>query len=106
MARAVDRGPGLSRHWVDVSCLLGILWWATSPLIRVHSAVQQTLGIHTMLFQFRPTVLDPGPTLKQHWVNDSCLQGIGYQPLCCGRGVFVLQKHSEPSSYVSPSVDI
>ena len=26
MARAGDGGPALKGHWVDVSCLLGIMW--------------------------------------------------------------------------------
>ena len=29
-----------------------------------------------MMFQCWPTVLDAGPTLKQHWVNASCLLAI------------------------------
>ena len=40
-----------------------------------HLAIQQTRGIHTMLFQCWPTVFDAGPTLKQHWVNDPRLLG-------------------------------
>ena len=41
-------------------------------------ATQHTRGIHPMLFQCWPTVFDAGPTLKQHWVNASCLLGIYY----------------------------
>ena len=86
MARVSDGGPALNRHWVDLSCLLGIVLWTSWPLIRVHLAIQQTRGIHTMLFQCWPTVFDAGPTLKQQWVNDQCLLGISYQPFSCRSG--------------------
>ena len=36
---------------------------------------QQTRGFHPMLFQCWASVVDGGPTLKQHWVNASCLLG-------------------------------
>ena len=32
---------------------------------------QKTRGIHQMLFQCWPTVFCAGPTLKQHWLNDT-----------------------------------
>ena len=32
MARAVDGGPTLKRHWVDMSCLLGIVGADRGPL--------------------------------------------------------------------------
>ena len=76
MARVCDGKPVLKRHWVDVSCLLGIVLYTSWPLIPDHLAIQQTPGIHTMLFDCWPTVFDAGPTLKQHWVNDLCLLGI------------------------------
>ena len=44
---------------------------ATSP-------TRQTWGIHPMLFQCWSPVFDTGPTLKQHWVNASCLLGIDF----------------------------
>ena len=31
-----------------------------------------------MLFQWRASVQDVGPTLKQHWVNDTCLLGYNW----------------------------
>ena len=37
---------------------------------------QQTRGIHQMLFQCWASVEDGGPTLKQHWMNVSCLPGM------------------------------
>ena len=80
MARAGDGEPALNRHWVDVSCLLGIKCGrqATWPLIRVH------LVIHTMLFHCWT------------WVNDSRMLGISYQLLTAARGetspVFVYNK--------------
>ena len=43
------------------------------PTLR--NASQQTGGNHTMLFNGWPNVFDAGPTLKQHWVNASCLLG-------------------------------
>ena len=92
MARAGDGEPALNRHWVDVSCLLGIKCGrqATWPLILVH------LVIHTMLFHCWTTIFDAGPTLKQHWVNDSRMLGISYQLLTAARGetspVFVYNK--------------
>ena len=33
-----------------------------------------------MLFQYWPTVFDAGPTVKQHWVNASCLLGCICRP--------------------------
>ena len=41
------------------------------------SGAQQTRGIHPMLFQCWTNVEDGGPTLKQHWVNSPCFQGVG-----------------------------
>ena len=38
--------------------------------------MQQTRDIHPMLFQCWASVGDGGPTLKQYWVNVSCLLGI------------------------------
>ena len=35
----------------------------------VDGVTQQTRGIHPMLFQCWPTVIDAGPTLKQRCVN-------------------------------------
>ena len=84
MARVGDGGPALNWHWVDVFsglCVVDQLYWL---LIRVHSAIQQTWGIHTMLFQCWPTVFDAGPggpTMKQHRVNDPCLLGISFNLL-------------------------
>ena len=48
-------------------------------LLRVKLAIQQTQGIHTMMFQCWPTVFDAGQLLKQYWMNDPCLL-ISYQP--------------------------
>ena len=36
---------------------------------------QEKRGIRRMLLQCWSTVFDAGPTLKQHWVNASCLLG-------------------------------
>ena len=73
MARVGDGGPALNWNLVDLSCLLGIVLQTSRSLIRVHLAIQQTRGIHTMLFQCWPTVFDAGPTVRRHWVNDPCL---------------------------------
>ena len=50
---------------------------------------QQTRGIHPMLFQSWATVFDAGPTLKQLWVDASCLLGICRRPMI-GRRHFPL----------------
>ena len=36
---------------------------------------QQTRAFAPMLFQYLPTANGAGPTLKQHWVESSCLLG-------------------------------
>ena len=36
---------------------------------------QQTRAFDPMLFQYWPTANGAGPTLKQHWVESSCLLG-------------------------------
>ena len=36
---------------------------------------KQTLDNHPMLFQCRASVKDVEPTLKQYWVNGTCLLG-------------------------------
>ena len=40
---------------------------------QVVSVSQQTRGIQPMLIQCWSSVFDAGPTLKQHWLNASCL---------------------------------
>ena len=52
----------------DKDWLIGIT--QVDPCFRLLSP--QTRDIHPMLFQCWPTVLDAGPTLKQHWVNVPC----------------------------------
>ena len=52
-------------------CVVDQLAADTGPL----RAIQQTRGIHTMLFQCWPTVYGAGPTLKQLWVNEPFLLG-------------------------------
>ena len=52
------------------------------PLVDIAAAAdrlpytQQKRGIHPMLYQCWTSVEDGGPTLKEHWVNTSCLLGI------------------------------
>ena len=75
--------------------------------MRVHLAIQQTRDIHTVLFQCWPIVLDAGPTVKQHWVNDSSLLGISYLPFSCwrrGSPVFVYKNGESSSLLVSSCV--
>ena len=50
----------------------------TSPIISgifLSADTQQTRDVDRMLFQCWADVVDGGPTLKQHWVNVSCLLG-------------------------------
>ena len=42
-----------------------------------------------MLFQCRPTVLDAGPTLKQHWVNSRVCWDYNSALDKCDQGVFI-----------------
>ena len=58
------------RRWPTIDTELGVC-----PVF-AQTATQQTRGIRPMLFQCWASVEDVGPTLKQHWVNASCLLGI------------------------------
>ena len=71
-----DAEPTSNQHWLDVWRWQGR---SSTHKIKVYAAVytQQTRGIHPMLFQCWANVFDAGPTLKQHWVNASCLLGNG-----------------------------
>ena len=41
---------------------------------------KQILNVVSMLFYCWPSVVDDGPTLKQHWLNGSCLLGYKGSP--------------------------
>ena len=45
-----------------------------------HAASQKTRCNHPMLFQCRASVADCGSTLKQHWVNTTCLRKVYRRP--------------------------
>ena len=77
-ASVEDGGPTLKQNWVNASF---VCWDAEInnghldivTMIHLEYNAQQTRGIHSMLFQCWAHVEDGGPTLKQHWVNASCL---------------------------------
>ena len=45
-----------------------------------HNAAVRKHGTITMLFQWRVSVEDSGSTLKQHWLNATCLRKIYNRP--------------------------
>ena len=65
-----------------------------------------------MLFQCWASVVDDGPTLKQHWFNALCL--LGYSAILVGRGICIHlvveavpsinQSHAVTPTYKSPSL--
>ena len=42
---------------------------------KLKKATRLTRYVDLMLFLCWPSVVDDGPTLKQHWLNDLCLLG-------------------------------
>ena len=61
------------------------LWWhnASCPSCATHYitvASQQTTEVHQMLFLCWTSVVDGGPTLKQHWFNTSCFMAWASRP--------------------------
>ena len=57
------------RRWANIVPALGEVGQLK------YTTSQQTQDVKLMLFQCRANVADGGPTLKQHWLNVSCLLG-------------------------------
>ena len=60
----------------------GAVLWYMMVVVTVccptYGLTHQTRGIHPMLFHCCSSVKDGGPTLKQRWVNASCLLGCDH----------------------------
>ena len=61
------------RRWVHIVLTLGECFLGQSQ--RLAQSSPQTRGVEPMLFKFWVSVVDGGPTLKQHRDNVSCLLG-------------------------------
>ena len=83
---ACDVGPAVNQHLFNISCLLVMIinrttctmWPAWINQLDHHVNGSDTRHIHPMLNQCRVTIVDGGPTLTQHWVGDTRLQGRLY----------------------------
>ena len=73
-----DFDPALGYHRVTRDATSNEQWMDASWL----PFAQQTRYIHPMMFQCWATVFDAGPTLKQLWVDASCITRI-----CCMSGL-------------------
>ena len=88
-----DVGPTSTQHWVNVSCLLCMLFRLEMRRLfddQCHVVIypnsnrkysQQTWHIHPLFDQCWASVVDGGPPLIQQWVIDSCLRVCCY--VCC-----------------------
>ena len=73
---STNGGPPLHQRWANVSCYLVFLapGWKAAPAYQCSS--QETRYNHPMLFQCWANV----GTLKQHWVNATCLPKVYSRP--------------------------
>ena len=100
-----DVGPASPQHWANVSCYLGSVSGAgMESVIRITMPIPQSANTHPKLFQWRASVEDFDSTLKQHWVNNTCL-------LMCWRKVYsrpsaglVLGQRRRQLTYIEPAI--
>ena len=76
------------RWWPSIASALGRcivlsgVFWRRFEKRHPHNnaAVRKTQCNHPKLFQCRTSFLDCGSTLKQHWVNSTCLRKVYSRP--------------------------
>ena len=82
----------VAQHYISIGPLYRVIWcfWRrnvkASP---VYCSRQKTRYNHPMLFQRRASVEDCGSTIKQHWLNATCLRKVYNKP---GDGLVLRQR--------------
>ena len=86
-------------HWPDVHSIWDYCQWCSRDIEPMQQ--HQTQDVYSMLVQCWPDIYDVDPTLKQHWVNISCLLGAHLDHIFTTYPSFAIGVFSQSCSGIS-----